>query len=105
MFKRAEQAQRAQTEGLLRTALELLKQVRTISSAAELGLVREVITLADRWQASLKESTAARPTRWSCGMCGTEITTPPRARRQVCPKCSSTWWTPVATQVIEARAG
>jgi ParB/RepB/Spo0J family partition protein len=105
MFKRAEQTQQAQTEGLLRTALELLKQVRTVSSSAELGLVREVIVLAERWQANLKEATATRPTSWSCGMCGTEITSPRRAGRQVCPKCSSTWWTPVATRVVEAHAG
>jgi hypothetical protein len=105
MFKRAQDAQQLQTEGLLRTALELLKQVRTLSSAAELALVREVIVLADCWQAQLKEAKAARPTRFSCGMCGTEITAPPRAGRQVCPKCSSTWWTPVATSVVEARAG
>jgi hypothetical protein len=105
MFKRAEQTQRAQTDGLLRTALELLKQVRTIATATDLALVREVIGLAERWQATLKDQAAARPTRWSCGMCGEEITAPPRAGRLVCPKCGSTWWTPVATRVIEARAG
>ncbi|HEY1298128.1 MAG TPA: ParB/RepB/Spo0J family partition protein [Chloroflexota bacterium] len=105
MFKRTEQAQRAETEGRLRTALELLRQVRTISNASELGLVREVIKLAERWQASLKEATATRPTRWSCGMCGTEISAMPRAAKQVCSRCGSTWWTPVATRVVEAHAG
>jgi ribosomal protein S27AE len=105
MFKQLKDAQHAQTETVLRTALELLHQVRCISNPAELVLVREVIKLAEHWQTNLKEATAARLTRWSCGMCGTEIPERPRAGRQTCPKCSSTWWTPVHVGVLESRAG
>jgi ParB-like chromosome segregation protein Spo0J len=104
MFKHSAAPPARGVEALLIEALELLRQVRLIRTSTELGLVRDVIKLAERWQASMKEATASRPTRWSCGSCGTEITTLPRAGKQVCPKCSSTWWTPVATRAVEARA-
>jgi hypothetical protein len=80
------------TERLLNKALELLRSVRTLSTAREVALARQVVQLGEAWSLAVSPPPAPAPTaitrETSCLLCGRPQ---PASKPSRCPHCHGAW--------------